>query len=68
METTKQQWITVDEMRLRLSISRTLAYQIANSGSLDTVKIGRSLRISEGSLERWLESRKYERTSGGDEM
>ena len=68
METTNTQWITVDEMRSRLAISKTKAYQIANDGSLDTVRIGRSLRVSEESLERWLECIKSTRAFGGDEM
>jgi len=68
METMKTRWITVDQMRDRLAISKTKAYQIANDGSLDTVRIGRSLRISEESLERWLESMRYVRAIGGDEM
>ncbi len=68
METTKARYITVDEMKNRLSISRNHAYRIANSGSLQTVRIGRSLRISEESLGRWLESLSESRAGGGDEM
>ncbi len=68
MSTTRTRWITVDEMRNRLSISKNYAYQIANGGSLETVKIGRSLRVSEESLTRWLESLKQTRVQGGDEM
>ncbi len=65
MTTTKTKWITVDEMRDRLSISKNKAYQIANGGSLETVKIGRSLRISEQSLTRWLESLTRPKAEGG---
>ncbi len=68
MEKTKTRWVTVDEMRDRLSISKTKAYEIAHDGSLDTVKIGSSLRISEDSLDRWLESVKQTKAVGGDEM
>lgn len=56
MPATMTRWITVNEMRDRLSISKNKAYQIANDGTLETVKIGRSLRVSEESLTRWLES------------
>ena len=68
METAKTKWITVEEMRNRLSISKNQAYQIAHSGSLETVKIGRSLRINEESLSRWLESLRHskEAQGGGD--
>ncbi len=67
MKTINTRWITVDELRNRLSISKTLAYQIANDGSLDTVRIGRCLRISEESLKRWLESMRHAKGSGGDD-
>ncbi len=67
MKTINTQWITVDEMKNRLSISKTLAYQIANNGSLDTVRIGRCLRISEESLKRWLESMRHAKRLGGDD-
>ncbi len=66
MKTINARWITVDEMKNRLSISKTLAYQIANDGSLDTVRIGRCLRISEESLKRFLESRRHAKEMGGD--
>ncbi len=58
-------WLTVDEMRDRLSISKNKAYQLANDGSLETVKIGRSLRVSEESLNRWLESMSHPGDRGG---
>lgn len=68
MNLTKTRWITVEEMRDRLSISKNKAYQIANSGSLDTVKIGSCLRINEDSLIRWLESLSHQKDQGGSEM
>ncbi len=68
METTKARYISVDEMKNRLSISRNHAYRIANSGSLQTVRIGRSLRISEESLGRWLETLSQSNERGGGEM
>lgn len=68
MALTKTKWITVDEMRDRLSISKNKAYEIANSGSLETVKIGRSLRINEESLTHWLDSLSLPKTDGGDDM
>lgn len=52
-------WITVEEMRRHLSISKTKSYEIATSGCVETVKIGRCLRINAESLSRWLESQKY---------
>ncbi len=68
MKKTRARYITVDELKDRLSISRNHAYRIANGGSLQTVRIGRSLRISEESLTRWLESLSKSSVGGGDEM
>lgn len=67
MTMTKTRWITVEELRDRLSISKTKAYELASSGAIETVKIGRSLRISEESFTRWLEALKQTR-NGGEEM
>ncbi len=58
----ENKWITVNELRNTLSISRTKAYEIATSGCIETVKIGRCLRINAQSLDRWLESQRYPRT------
>jgi excisionase family DNA binding protein len=68
MEKTNSGYITVDELRNRLSVSRNMAYRIANSGSLETIKIGRSLRVSEDSLTRWLDTLKHQKVQGGDDM
>ena len=64
MEKLKSKYISVEEMRDRLSISKTKAYEIATSGSVETVKIGRSLRINEDSLYRWLESVRHTKSQG----
>ncbi len=58
----EKRWITVNELRNTLSISRTKAYEIATSGCVETVKIGRCLRINAQSLDRWLEAQRYPRT------
>ena len=68
MALTKTKWITVDEIRDRLSISKNKAYEIANSGCLETVKIGRSLRVNEESLTHWLDSLSLSKVDGGDDM
>ncbi len=56
---TEVRWITVNTMRNTLSISKTKAYEIAASGCVETVKIGRCLRINAHSLDRWLASQRY---------
>ena len=68
MPMTETRYITVGEMRDKLSISKNKAYQIANSGSLDTVRIGRALRINEESLASWLEALTSPKRTGRQEM
>lgn len=48
------EYITVKDMIGILSISKTKAYEIATSGDLETLKIGRCLRISASSLREWI--------------
>ncbi len=64
---TQTKWVTVNEMKDRLSISKNKAYQIANDGSVETVRIGRSLRINEESLTHWLASQRIQSSRGGDD-
>lgn len=64
MKQTKPKWISVYRMGKSLSVPTHEAYRIANSGSLETVKIGSCLRINEYSLIRWLESLRQPRTQG----
>lgn len=59
--TNEPRWITVDELRERLRISKTKAYQLATDGSLETIRIGRSLRVSEESYLRWCQSQRCPR-------
>ena len=46
--------LTVSEVAAHLRISRTKAYELANSGSFTVIKIGRSLRIISDSFENWM--------------
>ncbi len=68
MTMTETRYITVAEMKDKLSISKNKAYRIANSGSLNTVRIGRALRINEESLTRWLETLQEPTVRRGNDM
>ncbi len=45
---------TPEEMAERLRISRTRAYALIGSGAIDSVKIGRARRISQGAIDRYI--------------
>lgn len=46
---------TVKEAALLLSLSRSLVYELINSGRIETIKIGRARRITSGQLERYIQ-------------
>ncbi len=58
-ELNQTRYLTVDEVKDTLKISRTKAYEIATSGEFETVKIGRCLRINEKSFLNWLRCQRY---------
>jgi excisionase family DNA binding protein len=47
---------SVQEIAEILSISRSKAYELCNSDEFKTIRIGRSLRISKASFDKWLDS------------
>ena len=61
--TTRDEWITVKEMQRMLSLGRSKAYDllIQERDEIETVSIGRTLRVNRASLERWLQNQRYPR-------
>lgn len=49
---------TVAEVQKLLKISRTMAYELVNSGEFDVIRIGRAMRIPAKSFHEWLEKNK----------
>ena len=47
---------SVDEIRTILNIGRRKAYELCNSGEFKIVRIGRTIRISKLSFDKWLEN------------
>lgn len=45
---------TVSEAAALLSLSRSLMYELINAGKIETVRIGRSRRITRAQLERFV--------------
>jgi excisionase family DNA binding protein len=46
---------TIDEVTRLLGISRPLAYAMARSGKLPTIRMGRRILVSRKAIERMLE-------------
>lgn len=50
-------FLTVAEVARTLRVSNMTVYRLVNSGQLDAVRVGRSYRIREGDLQRYLAQR-----------
>lgn len=53
-QATQSRTYTVSDIATILSVSRTTAYKLANSGLFKTIRIGNMIRISRTSFEEWL--------------
>lgn len=50
---------TLVEVQHRLSVSKTKAHELVATRQLPAIKIGRSLRVREEDLERFIEENRY---------
>lgn len=46
--------LSIEQVALRLSVSRTTVYRLGRAGALDMVRIGRRVLVSAPSLERYM--------------
>lgn len=46
--------LTVEELQEYLKISRSKAYELANTVGFPTLRIGRAIRIPKDKLEEWI--------------
>lgn len=54
------EWITVKEMQIMLSLGRSKAYEVlAQEEEIETVKLGRTIRVHKASLLRWVRKQRY---------
>ena len=50
-------FLTVSEVAKGLRVSNMTVYRLVNSGQLDAVRVGRSYRIRETTVQRYLDQR-----------
>jgi len=55
----EHEYLKVPEVAAVLRVARSRAYELVASGTIPAVKIGRSVRVSRGELDRWLEEQRY---------
>lgn len=54
VERADEKLLTMDRVAARLSISKQRVYELARSGILPVVRIGRQLRVDPRKLEEWI--------------
>jgi len=60
------EWITVKEMQQLLSLSESKTREIlVQEEGIETVQIGRAIRVNRASLERWLKEQRYSKRREG---
>ena len=53
----KSNFVTVSEVAHQLRVSNMTVYRLINAGELPAVRVGKSYRIQEGDVDRYLEAR-----------
>ncbi|MGB3682757.1 MAG: helix-turn-helix domain-containing protein [Rubrobacteraceae bacterium] len=59
MDEQQHEYLKVPEVAKMLRIARSRAYELVADEEIPSVRIGRSIRVSRGELEKWLEERSY---------
>ena len=54
----QHEYLKVPEVANMLRIARSRAYELVADEKIPSVRIGRSIRVSRGELEKWLEERR----------
>ncbi|MGO9456150.1 MAG: helix-turn-helix domain-containing protein [Acidimicrobiales bacterium] len=57
LDNTSTRFMTVGEVAAILRVSTMTVYRLINAGQLPAVRIGRSFRVREGELDRYLDER-----------
>lgn len=52
------EYLKVPEVAEILRIARSRAYELVAEGEIPSIRIGRSVRVSRGELDRWLEAQR----------
>ena len=64
--TPEDSWLTMKQVQQLLSLSRGKAYElVATEDEIETVQLGRTLRVNKASLDRWVRKQRYPRWRQG---
>ena len=60
--------LSVNDLRTALSIGRTKAYELVNSGQIKSIKVGNAIRIPKKSLLDYVDHGMYNRVEAGKRL
>ena len=60
--------MSVNDLRSALSIGRTKAYELVNSGQIKSIKVGNAIRIPKKSLLDYVDHGMYNRDEAGKRL
>jgi excisionase family DNA binding protein len=60
------EWLSLKDIQQLLGIGRTKTYELAATGELPAVRIGRCIRVNRGELDEWLRAQRYVGSIGHD--
>jgi excisionase family DNA binding protein len=64
-EPTNTTWMTVEEMRHTLKIGKNKALALLASGDIEGIRVGRAVRVSQYSLDRYIAANPYKSRRSG---
>ncbi|MGJ9413297.1 helix-turn-helix domain-containing protein [Aeromicrobium sp. CF4.19] len=53
-------FLTVAEVAAQMRVSKMTVYRLVHAGELEAIRVGRSFRVPEGAVERYLEKSFFE--------
>lgn len=57
---------TVDEVREQFKVTRQTVYNWITAGKLDVIRVGRSIRITQAAIDRFIRTSDKEAAAGND--
>jgi excisionase family DNA binding protein len=53
------EWLNLKDVQRLLGIGKTKTYELATTGELPAVRIGRCIRVNHTELDEWLRTQRY---------
>jgi excisionase family DNA binding protein len=60
------EWLSVKDLMTLTGLGRTKCYELVASGELETIKVGRAVRVSRASYIEWTRRQRYMDVTAGE--